>query len=520
MIGEMMDRANVLVDALRCGRPGCPCSNARLGKGNLHCPAHDDEHPSLSGSQGKDGQLLIHCHAGCEQAALLAALRERGLWPASCSGYRRDVTIGNRGDVVTNSSPGAGGLSTKALAAAKNLSLDQLREWGVRDNRYRGVTRVAIPYLNIDGNSVAMRYRLSLDTGCQRFSWRRGDHPFLYGLNQLAVIREHGWVLLVEGETDTWTGWHHSIPALGIPGKNTWRPEWAEHLTGLDVYLWVEPGADDLVARVCADIPGLMVFHAPEDVKDISDAHLQGADVAALIDRLRVIAATAQDNMRLQEAEHIAELRERAESVLDSADPTKVIEDAIGASGYGGDQGNPLVVYLAATSRLLVMRQGQMPVHLLLLGPPSAGKNYTLNTALALLPGEAQHMIDAGSPRVLIYDDAPLQHRVLVFGEADSLPAGEDNPAASAVRNLTQDNYLHYKVTVRDPESGGYTVRNIDKPGPTVLITTAVRPLGRTAYDPAVHSGCVRRCPPGTCCPGRSSVHRNGRDRAGKRWSC
>jgi hypothetical protein len=95
------------------------------------------------------------------------------------------------------------------------------------------------------------------------------------------------------------------------------------------------------------------------------------------------------------------------------------------------------------------------------------------------MPLEAFHVIDAGSPRVLIYDHGDLQHRVVIFGEADSLPAGEDNPAASAIRSLLQDHYLHYKVTVRDPETRQFTVCEVNKPGPTVLLTTSTRRLGQ-----------------------------------------
>jgi len=44
------------------------------------CPAHDDRNPSLSLSMGKDGKVLLHCHAGCDQAQVIDALRARGLW--------------------------------------------------------------------------------------------------------------------------------------------------------------------------------------------------------------------------------------------------------------------------------------------------------------------------------------------------------------------------------------------------------------------------------------------------------
>jgi putative DNA primase/helicase len=44
------------------------------------CPVHEDRSPSLSISAGKDGKVLVHCHAGCEQRDLIAALQKRGLW--------------------------------------------------------------------------------------------------------------------------------------------------------------------------------------------------------------------------------------------------------------------------------------------------------------------------------------------------------------------------------------------------------------------------------------------------------
>lgn len=47
--------------------------------GMARCPAHDDRTPSLSISDGRDGKLLVHCHAGCSQEAVWAALKDRGL---------------------------------------------------------------------------------------------------------------------------------------------------------------------------------------------------------------------------------------------------------------------------------------------------------------------------------------------------------------------------------------------------------------------------------------------------------
>ncbi len=53
----------------------------RNGDGWLaRCPAHDDKNPSLS-LKNHNGRILVHCHAGCSQEAVVAALKARGLWP-------------------------------------------------------------------------------------------------------------------------------------------------------------------------------------------------------------------------------------------------------------------------------------------------------------------------------------------------------------------------------------------------------------------------------------------------------
>ena len=44
------------------------------------CPAHEDRKPSLSISAGRDGKVLVRCHAGCDQRDVIAILRQRGLW--------------------------------------------------------------------------------------------------------------------------------------------------------------------------------------------------------------------------------------------------------------------------------------------------------------------------------------------------------------------------------------------------------------------------------------------------------
>jgi len=57
-----------------------------LGKASLSgrnwtclCPAHKDRMPSLSMALGQDGQLLLHCYAGCSFDQILQELNHKGL---------------------------------------------------------------------------------------------------------------------------------------------------------------------------------------------------------------------------------------------------------------------------------------------------------------------------------------------------------------------------------------------------------------------------------------------------------
>ena len=60
-----------LVDALRAH--GSKITHPRAGQAQAQCPAHDDRNPSLSITRIQ-GQVLVHCHAGCNVGDVLAAL--------------------------------------------------------------------------------------------------------------------------------------------------------------------------------------------------------------------------------------------------------------------------------------------------------------------------------------------------------------------------------------------------------------------------------------------------------------
>lgn len=71
--------AVALLRALACGNPHCVChQSVTKGSGLTHCPAHDDQHPSLSVSEGRVA-VLWKCHAGCDRRDVAQAIRNLGL---------------------------------------------------------------------------------------------------------------------------------------------------------------------------------------------------------------------------------------------------------------------------------------------------------------------------------------------------------------------------------------------------------------------------------------------------------
>jgi len=102
------DRSHNIHSATRCATPsvilasrphvyaaeiGAALGGRKSGRGwSACCPAHDDSTPSLSIQDADDGRVLVHCHAGCEQAEVITALKARGLWPKN-SGYFQRPTI-------------------------------------------------------------------------------------------------------------------------------------------------------------------------------------------------------------------------------------------------------------------------------------------------------------------------------------------------------------------------------------------------------------------------------------------
>ena len=48
--------------------------------GMCRCPAHDDNNPSLHVSEGANGKVLVKCHAGCSQEAVINTAQETSIY--------------------------------------------------------------------------------------------------------------------------------------------------------------------------------------------------------------------------------------------------------------------------------------------------------------------------------------------------------------------------------------------------------------------------------------------------------
>lgn len=72
-----------ILELLACDRPRCVCrASLNRGRGLTHCPAHDDQSPSLSISPPeRTAWPVMHCHAGCSFAEVRVALQRAGGLP-------------------------------------------------------------------------------------------------------------------------------------------------------------------------------------------------------------------------------------------------------------------------------------------------------------------------------------------------------------------------------------------------------------------------------------------------------
>jgi 5S rRNA maturation endonuclease (ribonuclease M5) len=168
----------------------------------LLCPAHEDRTPSLSLSIGRDENAVIHCHAGCPAADVMAA------WP--------------------------GGRLPVAALFDTFWNRDRDRELEATYDYLDETGRLLFQVVRKPGK----QFRQRRPDGAGGWVWKLGDtRRVLYRLPRiLEAVAAGASVYVCEGEKDV-----HALEAAGVTatcnpgGAGKWRNEYAEALEGARV---------------------------------------------------------------------------------------------------------------------------------------------------------------------------------------------------------------------------------------------------------------------------------------------
>ena len=252
--------ARELSDALRCGKPNCACKRGnRVHCANAGGHHNGDANPSLSLSES-GGRVLLHCHGGCSQEDVIAALKERGLW-------------------------GSEGIMPTPIRAARGGQL-------VKSYEFR----------NADGELVAEHGRFEA-AGQKSFAWRRPGLDWRDGLGPVAihdlplyrladVLQDTtAPVWIVEGEKAADACVEQGLIAVCCGGGASQRTfgNTLDVLRDREVILW--PDADEpgsaLMGRIHSLLPhSKFVRPVVEPKGDAWDYFAGGGTVAALYELL------------------------------------------------------------------------------------------------------------------------------------------------------------------------------------------------------------------------------------------
>jgi hypothetical protein len=187
------------------------------------CPAHGDKMQSL-GIDVNEGRVLLRCHAGCEVERVVDAmgLRMADLFPPE----RTQRPVEKQAEKPPSS------VTLAALAERKRLPVDFLRGLGWTEVVGHFGPYIEIPYARRGGDVHRVRKRSAL-VAKEGSSWGPGKGMVAYEPDHGALAAQEGYVVVVEGETDTATLLFAGIPAIGVPGANAVNVLELVHLEGL-----------------------------------------------------------------------------------------------------------------------------------------------------------------------------------------------------------------------------------------------------------------------------------------------
>lgn len=219
------------------------------------CPFHDDRNNSFSVNL-RTG--LWKCHAGCGEGNFIGFWARRyGL--STKEAYKQILEryhVDQKPKKKPKEDKSLESYTLEQYAFEKRLPADFLAEQcRVSTGRDRGGgTFLSIPYLKEDGTEGTSRKRY----GGKEFRWKRGSAGKirLYGEWRLEEIRKVGYAVMVEGESDTHSLWYMGIPAIGVAGATLFKPQQADLLQDLKLYLHQEPdgGGEHFIQKVTAGL--------------------------------------------------------------------------------------------------------------------------------------------------------------------------------------------------------------------------------------------------------------------------
>ena len=241
------------------------------------CPFHDDHNPSFH-VRSTDG--VWHCFGCDERGNATTFLVKMGIAKDTKEAYKMILDYAG----ISQKDLGSGVTFRYTLedyALEKKLDVKFLTSLGLTN----GKDCVNIPYKDVDGTLVRMRQRYS-PASKKRFNWSTGTQIIPYGLWLLQTMKAKKHIFLVEGESDAQTLWFHQIPALGIPGANTFKDEWVQYIEDFDeIYIYTEPdkGGTAFLRRVCEALQknqyqGKVYMFTLDNFKDVSDLHVNSKD--------------------------------------------------------------------------------------------------------------------------------------------------------------------------------------------------------------------------------------------------
>lgn len=248
------------------------------------CPAHDDDHASLSIIKGHTQPIVFTCRAGCTNAAIIDALRARGLWQSYAGAApARHLKIVAKPDAAEWEPVTP--VPTSPLALGVPILPSPTCRWEYRDAA--GQMLFCIDRLDpAPGRKEFLPLSLWRSNKTGRVEWRRKGVPSprpLYGLDRLAASPEPP-VLIVEGEksADAAGRLVRTYVAVSMSGGcgGVRHADWTP-LAGRRVVIW--PDADAPGRAAALEIKAILDKQAPETaarVIDLPDTFPQRFDVA------------------------------------------------------------------------------------------------------------------------------------------------------------------------------------------------------------------------------------------------